>query len=138
MRDRALILALFACSGAAGLVDQVVWVRHIALAFGNSVHSAALVTAVFLGGLGLGAFAAGRWIDGRSADQALRTYGLLELGIGVLGIGLAWGLPLLPSGALWSAGYAIGPEGWHEIPTLSWWVRGGVVGVLLGLSLAGS
>ena len=132
MRDRALVLILFALSGAAGLVDQVVWVRHVALAFGNSVHSAALVTAVFLGGLGLGAFSAGRWIDGRTAQQALRTYGVLELGSGALGIGLAWALPLLPVSAVWASGYAVVPEGWHAIPTAAWLVRGGVIAALLG------
>ena len=53
MRDRLLRL-LFFLSGASGLIYQVVWVREFGNVFGNTIHSAALVIAVFMAGLGVG------------------------------------------------------------------------------------
>ena len=50
---RFLLHLLFAASGATGLVYQVVWVRQFARVFGSGVHSAAAVTAIFLGGWSL-------------------------------------------------------------------------------------
>jgi hypothetical protein len=41
-----VIYLLFLLSGASSLVYQVVWVRQLGYAFGNTVHSAALVVAV--------------------------------------------------------------------------------------------
>ena len=48
------VYALFFLSGVSGLLYQVVWVREFGNVFGNTVHSAATVTAVFLCGLGIG------------------------------------------------------------------------------------
>ena len=83
-RKRALAVALFFLSGASGLVYQVIWVRQFGKVFGNTLHSAALVTSIFLGGLGVGALVAGRWIDrGGRGDpaRALRAYAACELAI---------------------------------------------------------
>ena len=91
MRSLA-IHALFFLSGISGLVYQVVWVRQFGNLFGNSVHSAAAVSGVFLCGLGLGSWLGGRWIDRRwrsDAGCALRAYGKFELGIAALGLGIA-------------------------------------------------
>jgi spermidine synthase len=43
---------LFFASGAAGLVYEVVWVRQFGIVFGSTVYSVALVTALFMCGLG--------------------------------------------------------------------------------------
>ena len=56
-------MALFFASGVSGLIYQVMWVRQFAGVFGNTMHSAALVTGVFMGGLGVGSYAFGRWAD---------------------------------------------------------------------------
>ena len=60
MRDRLLHL-LFFLSGASGLIYQVVWVREFGNVFGNTIHSAALVIAVFMAGPGIGSYLGGRW-----------------------------------------------------------------------------
>src|SRR4029079_8341277 len=67
VRTRAIAVALFSLSGGSRLAYHVVWVRQFGRVFGNTLHSAALVTAVFVGGLGVGALVAGRWADRRHA-----------------------------------------------------------------------
>lgn len=124
-----MLLLLFFASGLAGLVYEVCWVRGFGNDFGNTVHSASLVAAVFMAGLGLGSHRAGAWADRRAAsdDRAARTllraYGAAELGVAVFGVGLAWLLPRL--GAL-SAGistYTRDAHGWHVLTTGSWALR---------------
>jgi hypothetical protein len=44
----------FFLSGAAGLIDQVVWTKALGLLFGYSAYAVASVLAVFMGGLALG------------------------------------------------------------------------------------
>lgn len=86
-RLRLALAALLFLSGAAGLVDQVVWLRYLALIFGNTTLATATLLAVFLGGLGAGA-----WIFSRPAERlarggrALTVYALLESGIGLFAI----------------------------------------------------
>lgn len=78
-RPLALLAGLFFLSGAAGLVDQVVWLRYLGLVFGNTTLATATLLAVFLGGLGAGA-----WMFGKSAARRRRplaAYGLVELGV---------------------------------------------------------
>jgi len=82
-RRQLLVLALFALSGAAGLVYQVVWTRELTLVFGVSSLSVSTVLAVFMAGLALGS-----WWFGRLADRLrspLALYGLLELGVAAAG-----------------------------------------------------
>ena len=52
-RRTALLVACFFLSGAASLMAQVVWLRYLALTFGNTTQAAATLLAVFMGGLGL-------------------------------------------------------------------------------------
>jgi spermidine synthase len=99
----ALLAALFFVSGAAGLVDQVVWLRHLGLVFGNTTLATATLLAVFLGGLGGGA-----WLLGRIASRLRRpllAYGVVELGV-----------------ALWA----------YASPTLFGWIDGAYVAVYRG------
>ncbi|TVQ93311.1 MAG: hypothetical protein EA400_02630 [Chromatiaceae bacterium] len=73
------VLLLFFASGLAGLLFQVLWLRELALLFGNTAQAAAATLAAFFLGL-----AAGGWFWGRrSSDlrQPLRAYGLLEAGV---------------------------------------------------------
>lgn len=73
---------LFFASGAAGLIYQVVWMRHAALHLGGTTAAAGTVVATFLGGLALGSFWGGRVVD-RHPGLGFRAYGVLELGIGL-------------------------------------------------------
>ena len=105
----ASLFALFAVSGAAGLIYQSVWSHYLRLFLGHAAYAQALVLVIFMGGLALGAWLAGRWLP--RVRHLLLAYAAVELVIGVLGIGfhgvftrvLAWAfadlLPALGSGA---------------------------------------
>src|SRR5437016_12852163 len=95
---RSLLYLLFFCSGLSGLIYQVVWVRVFGNVFGNTVHSTALVIAVFMLGLGVGSYVAGAWADRRYTQRGwslLRVYGYVELLIGAMGLGISALLPHL-------------------------------------------
>ena len=66
-------------SGFAALVYQVLWMRDLAIVFGNSAHAAAVDLAVFFAGLAAGAALFARFAG--DIRNPLRAYGLLELGI---------------------------------------------------------
>lgn len=98
---RILVCALFFCSGAAGLVYQVVWSRLLNELFGVTAHAVTAVLATFLGGLALG----GWWL-GRTADRrpdALRFYGWLELGIGATAVAGTWVIAAFDPVHVWFA-----------------------------------
>ncbi len=79
---RYLFPALLACfffSGAAGLIDQVVWSKALGLIFGHTAYAVATVLAVFMAGLASGSAWIGRRGDGWKRPIAL--YGWLELGV---------------------------------------------------------
>ena len=57
---RGSLLLLFALSGAAALVYEVVWTRLLALQVGHGLAAASTVLAAFMGGLAIGAVAGGR------------------------------------------------------------------------------
>ena len=83
-RRRRILALLFFASGAAGLVDQVAWLRYLALVFGNTTLATATLLAVFMAGLGLGAVLFGRLSD--HTARPLTLYALLEVGIGLFAI----------------------------------------------------
>ncbi|MFT3770939.1 MAG: tetratricopeptide repeat protein [Minicystis sp.] len=126
--------ALFFLSGISGLVYQVVWVRQFGNLFGNTVHSAALVTAVFMCGLGVGSYLAGVWADrqaGRGAPALLAAYGWSEVAIGVLGAILAWVLPRLAGISAAISSYTRDGRGWYELSAGSHALRYAVAAILL-------
>jgi spermidine synthase len=88
-----VVLALFAASGCAALIYQVVWLEQLTLAIGSSAVSLGVLLATFLGGLGLGSLLASRAASSRS--NPLLRYAQLEVAIGVLGLVALLGLPLL-------------------------------------------
>lgn len=79
------VAGLFFLSGAAALVDQVVWLRHLGLIFGNTTLATATLLAVFLGGLGLGAGCLAR--PARRLSRPLLVYALLELCVSLWALG---------------------------------------------------
>ncbi|HEY3517412.1 MAG TPA: fused MFS/spermidine synthase [Gammaproteobacteria bacterium] len=103
----ASLLALFAASGCAALIYQVVWLERLALAIGSSAPSLGVVLATFMGGLGVGSLLASR----ASPPSPLRRYALIELALGVLGLVTLATIPLLggayaalAGGGAWSLG----------------------------------
>jgi len=118
MPRRFGIYLIFFLSGACGLVYQVIWVRQFGNVFGNTVHSAALVTAIFMCGLGLGSFLAGRIADRRYLDDqewSLKGYGYLEICIGLSGLFIAIVLPGLGALSSLVSSYEADATGWHEL-----------------------
>jgi len=114
---------LFFFSGISGLIYEVVWVRMFGNLFGNTIYSAAIVTSVFMLGLGLGSYIAGIWSDsGYKKGKALklfRTYGYAELGIAILGLLIALTFPVLEGFSGSFASYAIDARGWHHLSLVS-------------------
>ncbi len=76
----ALLLCFF-LSGAAGLIDQVVWSKALGLIFGHTAYAIATVLAVFMAGLASGS----AWLGSRSErwTQPVALYGWLEFGVAV-------------------------------------------------------
>ncbi len=90
----AIFYLLFLLSGACGLVYQTLWLRQFALVLGNSLRSATVVIACFMGGLALGALLAGR-LSRRGGRGLLRTYALLEAGAALAALAVSLALPAL-------------------------------------------
>ena len=89
---------LFA-SGAASLVYELIWFRHLTLVFGASLYALSAVLCAFMMGL-----AGGAWIMGRvlardsikmEPGKLIRVYGLLEGLIGLYALCFPIGLSLL-------------------------------------------
>lgn len=134
MFRRLPVYLLFFFSGVAGLLYQVVWVRQFGNIFGNTIYSAALVTATFMLGLGVGGFLAGMWGDRRyrgGTRSLLRAYGFLEVGIGLVGLLIAIALPLLEPVSSLASAYRLGANGWFELTWGAGVVRYGVAILLL-------
>jgi spermidine synthase len=133
-RRRWLVYLIFFASGVSGLIYHVVWVRAFGNVFGNTIHSASLVVAVFMLGLGVGSHMVGRWADRRYQQEPrslLRAYGHAELAIALLGFAVSMTLPHLgPVSALVSS-YTTGPHGWYVPSPTSYLTRLGMAVVLL-------
>jgi spermidine synthase len=83
---RGPFLLLFAVSGAAALIYEVVWTRLLTLHMGHGLAAASAVLAAFMGGLAAGAGAAGRYAGHLSPKRALTLYAALEIVIAVLAV----------------------------------------------------
>jgi spermidine synthase len=77
----AAVTVCFLCSGATGLIYEVLWTRILGLVFGHTVFAITTVLAAFMAGLGLGSYLFGGVAD--RSSRPLRLYGFLEIGIGV-------------------------------------------------------
>ena len=86
-----LVFLLFAGSGAAALIYEIVWQQLLQLVIGSSTVSIGVLLGMFMGGMCLGSLLAPRLIDGRR--HPLRVYAALELAIGVAGLALLAAMP---------------------------------------------
>lgn len=82
MSRHLVVVLLFACSGCAGLIFEVIWTRQLSLVFGSTVQSSAITAGAFLFCLGLGALLGGRF---SRSGQGLKTYAALELTVALSG-----------------------------------------------------
>ena len=129
-----MIYLLFLLSGLSGLIYQVIWVREFGNVFGNTIHSASLVVAVFMLGLGAGSYLVGSWADRRYAaepDSLLRAYGYVEIVIALMGLVVAVSLPHLGTLSALVSSYSREPSGWYALSTASYFARGAAAVVLL-------
>lgn len=88
---------LFA-SGAASLVYELIWFRHLSLVFGASLYALSAVLCAFMMGLAAGAWGMGRMLaplSGTEPGKLIRIYGLLEGLIGLYALCFPLGLGLL-------------------------------------------
>jgi spermidine synthase len=85
------LLLLFAGSGCAALIYEIVWSQMLELVIGSSAVSLAVVLGTFMGGMGLGNLALPRLVSARR--HPLRVYALLELGIGCAALVVLFALP---------------------------------------------
>lgn len=84
MRRDSLIIGVFALSGAAGLIYEVVWARQLVLVFGNTTQAVAAILTGFFGGMALGSYFGGRLAD--RFRRGLLLYGILEILVAVVAI----------------------------------------------------
>jgi spermidine synthase len=88
-----VLLFLFAGSGCAALIYEIVWFQLLQLAIGSSAVSLAVLLGTYMGGMCLGSLALPRFISAR--QHPLRVYAALELGIGVFAILVLFLVPYL-------------------------------------------
>src|SRR6516225_7456899 len=88
-----LLLFLFAGSGCAALIYEIVWFQLLQLVIGSTGVSLAVLLGTFMGGMCLGSLRLPRLISSRW--HPLRVYAVLELGIGLIGIGVLFGMPYI-------------------------------------------
>src|SRR5271170_982046 len=92
-RDLLPWLLLFAGSGCAALIYEIVWFQLLQLVIGSSAVSLGLLLAAYMGGLCLGSVALPRLVSTR--HHPMRVYALLELGIAAFGIVALFGVPVV-------------------------------------------
>ena len=90
-----LSVVLFAGSGCAALIYELVWFQLLQLVVGSTAISLGILLATFMGGLGLGSLLQPRVVSDR--HHPFRVYGVLELGIGLMAILILFGVPLIGS-----------------------------------------
>jgi len=84
---------LFAASGCAALIYEIVWLQLLQLVIGSNAMSLAVLLGTWMGGMCIGSLLLPRLIP--ASRNPLRVYALLELLTGVCGILVLWGVPLL-------------------------------------------
>jgi spermidine synthase len=114
------LLLLFAGSGCAALIYEVVWYQMLELVIGSTAVSLGILLATFMGGLCIGSLALPRWMRGRKLHP-LRVYAGLELATGALGLAALGFIPLIDRVYVAAAA--------HGLPSML--LRGGLCGLIL-------
>src|SRR5260370_341504 len=134
-----LLVLLFAGSGCAALIYEVVWFQLLELVIGSSAVSMGVLLGTFMGGMCLGSFLLPRFVP--SDAHPLRVYAWLELGIGVMRLLILFGMPfgaVAPESARVSGDRVVFPVVALWGPTSPWgeviWTR--VLSLLLGATVS--
>jgi spermidine synthase len=102
-----LLLILFAASGTAALIYEIVWLQLLQLVIGSSAVSLAVLLGTWMGGMCLGSVLFARFVGPERSP--LKVYAALEAGTGIFGILVLFGLPLVER--LYIAGISHGLPG---------------------------
>ncbi len=86
------LLLLFAASGCAALIYEIVWLQLLQLVVGSTAVSMAVLLSAYMGGLCAGSYLLPRVVS--PCHHPLRVYALIELGIGIFGIAVMFLIPL--------------------------------------------
>ncbi len=89
-----LLLLLFAGSGCAALIYEIVWYQLLQLVIGSSAISLGVLLAAFMGGLCAGSLALAR-LGWAAKQHPLRVYAKIEFAIAACGILALIGMPLV-------------------------------------------
>ncbi len=87
------LLALFAGSGCAALIYEIVWFQMLQLVIGSSGVSLGVLLGTFMGGMCLGSVALPYVLSPRR--HPLRMFAGIEAGIGVCGVAVLWLMPVV-------------------------------------------
>ncbi len=102
---RVLTLLVTFFTGMTGLVYEVTWHRYLANFLGSQAQAAAVILAVFLGGLSVGYHLFGKLSLRRSPQALLVICGISEVVIGVWAFGFHW-----LYGAVWQVSGVVDPK----------------------------
>jgi spermidine synthase len=100
-----LLLLLFAGSGCAALIYEIVWFQLLQLVIGSSAVSLAVLLGTYMGGLCLGSIALPRIISPRR--NPVCVYALLEAAIGLMGLIVPVVLPWVARFYVLNAGHGL-------------------------------
>ena len=89
-----VLLILFAGSGCAALIYEIVWYQMLQLAIGSTAVSMGFLLAAFMSGLCLGSIGWPR-LSRYAHVHPLKVYAALEAGIGLLGLLVLFGVPYI-------------------------------------------
>ena len=87
------LLALFAGSGCAALIYEIVWFQMLQSVIGSSAVSLGVLLGTFMGGMGLGSLALPRVVSPQR--HPLRVFSCIETGIGLCGVAVLLLVPLI-------------------------------------------
>jgi spermidine synthase len=90
-----ILLLLFAGSGCAALIYEIVWFQLLQNAIGSSAVSLGALLGTYMGGMCLGSILLPKYVS--RALHPLRVYARLELGIAFFAVLVLFGIPLLDS-----------------------------------------
>src|SRR5215831_205740 len=91
-RFRFVLLFLFAASGCAALIYEIVWFQLLTLAIGSTAVSLSVLLATFMGGLSIGSIGFPRL---RLRKHPLRVYAYLELGTAACALLVLFAIPYI-------------------------------------------
>ena len=103
-----VLLVLFAASGVAALIYEIVWLQLLQLVIGSSAVSLAVLLGTWMGGMFLGSVLFARIVPRHT--NALKVYAALEAGTAAFGILVLFGLPLVER--MYTAGVS------HGLPSM--------------------